>query len=344
MPHQTTSRATTHATRRATTFLLALVCTVAALGTIATTATSAGSASTSARADFTPMRPGDTGWHVRVLQSRLHQLGLHSEVVGNRFDAETRAGVATLQRRRGWTADGVVDERTWLKLVSLTTEPTADALHNVYTPGRPLLERGDTGMWVRQVQARLKQVRWYDGRVSGRYGASTVEAVRGFQGKRRIPVTGQVDWRTLLRLKEMTREPTRAELFNIVPQGPALDPRCTTGRAMCVDKTSRSLRWVVDGVVLRTVEVRFGSDELPTREGAFSVYRKSRDHVSNLYGTSMPFAMFFSGGQAVHYSPDFAANGYAGASHGCVNVRDRAAVEWLFDQVRIGDAVIVYRS
>ena len=168
--------------------------------------------------------------------------------------------------------------------------------------------------------------------------------MRGFQAKRRIPVTGQVDRRTLTRLKEMTRTPTRAELFNIVATGPALDARCTTGRAMCVDKTSRSLRWVVDGVVVKTVEVRFGSDELPTREGAFAVYRKSRDHVSSLYGTSMPFAMFFSGGQAVHYSPDFAANGYNGASHGCVNVRDRATVEWLFDQVRIGDKVIVYRS
>ena len=67
---------------------------------------------------------------------------------------------------------------------------------------------------------------------------------------------------------------------------------------------------------------RFGSDELPTREGAFSVYRKSRDHVSTLYDSSMPFAMFFSGGQAVHYSSDFAAVGYDGASHGCVNVRD----------------------
>jgi lipoprotein-anchoring transpeptidase ErfK/SrfK len=142
----------------------------------------------------------------------------------------------------------------------------------------------------------------------------------------------------------MTREPTKAELFNIVPSGPALDPRCLTGRAMCVDKTSRSLRWVVDGSVLETVEVRFGSDELPTREGAFTVFRKSRDHVSSLYNTPMPFAMFFSGGQAVHYSPDFAANGYNGASHGCVNVRDRAVVAWLFDRVRLGDKVIVYRS
>jgi len=46
----------------------------------------------------------------------------------------------------------------------------------------------------------------------------------------------------------------------------------------------------------------------------------------------------------VHYSPDFAANGYNGASHGCVNVRDRAVVAWLFDRVRLGDKVIVYRS
>jgi peptidoglycan hydrolase-like protein with peptidoglycan-binding domain len=336
-----------HTPPRALALILALLCTVTGLATVVTGASSASaapSASSSARAGFSPMRPGDTGWRVRVLQSRLHQLGLHSEVITPRFDEETRAGVATIQRRRGWAVDGVVDERTWLKIVSLTTEPTSDALHNVYTPGRPLLERGDSGMWVRQVQARLTQVKWYDARVTGRYTGSTVTAVEGFQAKRRIPVTGQVDRRTLTRLKAMTREPTRAELFNIVPSGPALDPRCTTGRAMCVDKTSRSLRWVVDGVVLRTVEVRFGSDELPTREGAFAVFRKSRDHVSSLYDTSMPFAMFFSGGQAVHYSPDFAANGYNGASHGCVNVRDRVAVEWLFDQVRIGDKVIVYRS
>lgn len=322
--------------------LCALICTLTGLGGVA--ASAGASTAPAARAAFAPMQLGDSGWRVRVLQSRLHQLDLHSEVVTNRFDRETRDGVATFQRRRGWTADGVVDERTWLKLVSLTTEPTTEALHNVYTPGRPLLERGDTGMWVRQVQARLKQVRWYDARVTGRYTQATVTAVEGFQAKRRIPVTGAVDRRTLTRLKAMTREPTKAELFNIEPSGPALDPRCLTGRAMCVDKTSRSLRWVVDGAVLETVEVRFGSDELPTREGAFTVFRKSRDHVSSLYDTPMPYAMFFSGGQAVHYSPDFAANGYNGASHGCVNVRDRAVVAWLFDRVRLGDKVIVYRS
>ena len=41
----------------------------------------------------------------------------------------------------------------------------------------------------------------------------------------------------------------------------------------------------------------------------------------------MPYAMFFSGGQAVHYSPDFAARGYNGASHGCVNVRNLGGIQ-----------------
>ena len=58
----------------------------------------------------------------------------------------------------------------------------------------------------------------------------------------------------------------------------------------------------------------------------------------------MPYAMFFSGGQAVHYSPDFAARGYNGASHGCVNVRNLSADPVRCSaQVRVGDKVIVYR-
>lgn len=302
------------------------------------------SSSSSERAGFTRLAFGDTGWKVRELQSRLHQLGLHSEVVTSRFDAQARDGVRTFQARRQRPTTGVVDRATWDKLVAKTVEPTTEALHNIYTPGTAILTAGDEGLAVRRLQARLAQVKWYAGDVSGAFDQKTVTSVTGFQTKRRIPVTGEVDRRTLDRLAQMTRKPTKAELFNIQPAGPALDPRCMTGRAMCIDKSSRSLRWVLDGVVKTRFDVRFGSDELPTREGAFSVFRTSRDHVSSLYDTSMPFAMFFSGGQAVHYSPDFAATGYNGASHGCVNVRDYNGVRWLFDQVRLGDKVIVYRS
>lgn len=221
-------------------------------------------------------------------------------------------------------------------------EPVQEQL----APGRTLLGPGDSGRDVRELQARLAQIDWFEADVTGFYGEVTTAAVRGFQAKREIPVTGEVDRRTLDRLHAMTTEPTEAELTNQTTTNTpgALDPRCLDGRVLCVDKTSRTLRWVVDGTVVRTVDVRFGSQYTPTRDGVFSVYRKSRDHVSSLYHTPMPYAMFFSGGQAVHYSADFAAVGYAGASHGCVNVRDQAAVAWLFDQVQVGDKVVVYYS
>jgi lipoprotein-anchoring transpeptidase ErfK/SrfK len=227
-----------------------------------------------------------------------------------------------------------------------TDQPSSEPTEQELVPGPTLLGPGDEGADVRELQARLAQIDWFTADVTGYYGDVTAEAVRGFQAKRGFPVTGEVDRRTLDRLHAMTTEPTEAELADepTTNEPGALDPRCLDGRVLCVDKTSRTLRWVVDGQVLKTVDVRFGSAELPTREGEFSVYRKSRDHVSSLYDTSMPFAMFFSGGQAVHYSPDFASVGYNGASHGCVNVRDYDAVAWLFEQVQMGDTVIIYWS
>ena len=227
----------------------------------------------------------------------------------------------------------------------MTKKPTHDQLFNVLHPGPAILEAGAGGEQVRDLQARLRPIAWLFGDVTGTYDAATVEAVRGFQEKREIPVTGKVDQRTLDRLHAMTyAADVRAEAQHRC-RSRAPSTRAARPGGRCAWTSPRnSLRWVIDGKVQKTFEVRFGSDELPTREGAFTVFEKSRDHVSSLYDTSMPFAMFFSGGQAVHYSPDFAANGYNGASHGCVNVRDYDGIAWLFDQVQIGDKVIVYWS
>ncbi|MGX1564786.1 L,D-transpeptidase family protein [Streptomyces sp. NPDC055506] len=209
-------------------------------------------------------------------------------------------------------------------------------------PARVLWSRGATGRDVRELQARLRQVAWLFEGPTGTYGEQTERAVSGFQGKRGLPRTGRMDTVTWQRLLGMTREPGRWDLYLMggQPADPP-DPRCTRGRVLCIDKTSRTLRWMIDGRTVSTVAVRFGSSGTPTREGVFSVYWKSRDHVSTLYDSPMPYAMFFSGGQAVHYSADFAARGYAGASHGCVNVRDEAAIAELYAQVRNGDKVVV---
>jgi lipoprotein-anchoring transpeptidase ErfK/SrfK len=103
-----------------------------------------------------------------------------------------------------------------------------------------------------------------------------------------------------------------------------------------------TLLWVVDGQPQYGMDVRFGAAATATRQGQFSIFSKIKDCVSNLYGSAMPDAMFFSGGEAVHFSIDFKTYGYAHRSHGCVNVRDRAAVDRLFGDTRIGDKVVVY--
>jgi peptidoglycan hydrolase-like protein with peptidoglycan-binding domain len=292
------------------------------------------------------LEPGARGTKVRELQQRLSQLAWLPETTTGSYDPATAAAVKGFQAKRGLERTGVLDEQTWRRLVSMTKRPSHDAMFNVLHPGKVLLGPGDSGDAVRAAQARLKQLAWYFGDVTGSYDGTTVTAVKGFQAKRAIPVTGDVDRRTLDRLTAMTTTPTHDELHNILPSPGKLDARCLTGRVLCIDKTSRTLRWVVDGHVRQQLDARFGStlNDTPTREGLFHVYLMDADHVSRLYGSSMPYAMFFSGGQAVHYSSDFATVGYNGASHGCVNIRDHDGIRWLFSQVRVGDKVVVYWS
>lgn len=209
--------------------------------------------------------------------------------------------------------------------------------------GEVLMASGAQGKQVRELQARLRQIGHFDRSPTGYYGTVTVASVQSFQGKRGLSRTGKADTLTWQKLLGMTHEPTAAEL-NPPTTRPVAKPdkRCMTGRVICISKNSRSLSWMIDGRVLSSMDVRFGSQYTPTREGTFSVYWKSRHHVSTIYDSPMPYAMFFSGGQAVHYSSDFAARGYNGASHGCVNVRDEGKIASLFAQVHNGDKVVVY--
>ncbi|MFF0338169.1 L,D-transpeptidase family protein [Kribbella sp. NPDC004875] len=212
---------------------------------------------------------------------------------------------------------------------------------------KALWKNGSSGTNVRKVEARLVQLKLLEKRyLDNDFGTMTRSAVKKFQKSKGIPQLGYVDQNTLDQLAKVTHEPTQAELYPPAPvvEGKKLDARCATGVALCIDKSTRKLRYVVDGVVKMQMDVRFGAVKTATREGSFTVGWKSRNHVSKLYDSKMPYAMFFSGGQAVHYSSDFAARGYNGASHGCVNVRDLAKIKVLFDEVHVGDKVIVYRS
>lgn len=235
-----------------------------------------------------------------------------------------------------------------------TTTPATPTAAPTTTPEPApvvLFRPGDSSPKVRELQARLRQLRWYDGDVTDHYGTKTSAAVRGFQAKRGFPETGVLDERTWDKVVSMSRPPTRDELNNILPKPVAappgkltwdVDSRCLTGRVICISKSTRMLTWVVDGVPQYQFDVRFGSEALPTREGTFAITWKKKDVISNLYHTPMPYSMFFSGGQAIHYSSNFARLGYNGSSHGCVNVRDWNGLVRLYDEAPVGTKVVIH--
>ncbi|MFB6841093.1 peptidoglycan-binding protein [Streptomyces sp. NPDC056361] len=222
--------------------------------------------------------------------------------------------------------------------------PSPTATPSTGTPApKPLMADGDENEQVRELQARLRQLDFFDRAPTGFYGKMTAGAVERFQKRRGLPETGSVDEATWQRLVSLTRKPTADELKPATTNKlDTPDPRCMTGRVLCISKESRTLAWMIDGKVVSSLDVRFGSENTPTREGLFKVEWKAREWTSTIYHTPMPYAMFFSRGQAVHYSADFAARGYNGASHGCVNVRDRAKLSALFDEVKVGDKVVVH--
>ncbi|SOD63824.1 Peptidoglycan-binding (PGRP) domain of peptidoglycan hydrolases-containing protein [Streptomyces zhaozhouensis] len=286
---------------------------------------------------------GDDTDQVRELQARLAQLGHFTAQPTGYYGDVTVGAVSEYQRAADLEVSGEVGESTWAALTEATTDPTEDELF----PPQQVMGYGDNSDQVRELQARLAQLGHFEENPTGYYGDVTATAVSAFQTAAGLEASGTVFDDTWAALTGSTTQPTEEEMYPPLEVPDAepesdLDERCLEGRVLCVSKTSNTLSWVVDGDVQLTLDVRFGAEETPTREGEFEVYWKSRNHHSTLYDSPMPYAMFFDGGQAVHYSEDFAANGYNGASHGCVNVRDEDAIAGLFDEVNEGDKVVVY--
>ena len=129
---------------------------------------------------------------------------------------------------------------------------------------------------------------------------------------------------------------TRAKLENGTPPTPPKES--ATGHYAEVFRSLGVLLCVNDGKLVRAVHCSTGRPSLPTPAGRFSIYLKSLDWWSTKYLDWMPFASFFSGGDAIHGFPDVPA--YP-ASHGCVRVSMPEA-SWVYSFLYYGATVLVY--
>ena len=217
----------------------------------------------------------------------------------------------------------------------LPTEAGTDADGQAKTLGQVMdgstvLRSGDSGLPVRFVQQRLNAAGITVAETAS-FDEATAAAVTRVQEKFELTQTGRVNRYTL------------DTLLRITERGPALPAECMSGAVVCIDKTQRLVRLVRDGSMVMALDARFGALGAATKEGMFEVYDKRADDWSTEFGVPMQYSLYFAGGQAVHYSEVFAAQGYTGGSAGCVNTRDLEGSRALFDQVAKGTKVFVYR-
>lgn len=297
--------------------------------------------------DMPRLAPGQSGKTVVRLQRELTAMG-HQVPDTGYYGTITTSKVKRVQANNGWKQTGVAGYRVWHRLFTdgnkvkpVKKMPKQDKKPQHSTPvgsdfGNPQLRYGAENADVVQLQRELT-AHGLSVPDTGWFGPMTRDRVKTMQKRHGWKQTGVAGYRVWGALLHDGKRP---------PKNPYnLDSRCLTGgRVICIDKTKQKLYYLENNKVVRKMDARFGCSDTATRNGVFTVFRKERHWTSTLYWTKMPYSMFFSGGQAVHYSSDFKARGYAGCSHGCVNIREKKKLAYVFKRVKIDDRLVVYYS
>ena len=114
----------------------------------------------------------------------------------------------------------------------------------------------------------------------------------------------------------------------------------TGAMVITVDLAAQTVSAFRDGHEIGTDVIVYGSDETPTPLGIFPITQKDAKHVSNIYGTPMPYMLRMTNdGISIHGSQ--VGDGYV--THGCVGV-PTAFAKKLFGAVKLGDRIIVTRG
>jgi hypothetical protein len=113
-------------------------------------------------------------------------------------------------------------------------------------------------------------------------------------------------------------------------------PPCTRKVRACVSLSAKQA-WLLRGGVADygPVPIAHGAPRTPTPTGTFSVAWKDPRHVSNVYGTPMPYSVFFAPDGIAFHQGDVRTG-----SHGCVRLTT-AAARVFFSRLRPGEIVQV---
>jgi L,D-transpeptidase catalytic domain len=113
-------------------------------------------------------------------------------------------------------------------------------------------------------------------------------------------------------------------------------PPCARKARACVSLSLRKAWLMRRGVAeYGPVPIAHGRPASPTPAGTFAVSWKDADHRSSIYGTPMPYAVFFAPDGIAFHQGDVRTG-----SHGCVRLT-MAAARVFFNRLRPGEIVQV---
>ncbi len=139
---------------------------------------------------YVTLARGDRGSLVTALQRRLKDLGYYTIAVDGIFGSGTERAVHHFQRINGLPKTGIADGATQLLLYSSSAKAADSASASEY---KTLRRSSHYHAEVVPLQRRLKALGYPVGSVDGYFGSRTYRAVREFQKRNGLPVTGVAD-------------------------------------------------------------------------------------------------------------------------------------------------------
>ena len=134
---------------------------------------------------------GDRGLAlIYTLQQRLKDLGYYSIRVDGIYGSGTQRAVRWFQQVNGLTATGTADSVTQRLLYSSEARPASGWSGGSYVT---LSRSNRYNAYVVTLQRRLKALGYLSGSVDGYFGTQTYRAVRSFQSRNGLTVTGVAD-------------------------------------------------------------------------------------------------------------------------------------------------------
>lgn len=175
-----------------------------------------------------PLRVGDSGNNVKVIQTELNRIAQNYPAIpkiteeNGIFGVDTEAAVRKFQEIFGLTQTGEVDKPTWYRIkryyvgVKGLSELVSEgvSISEAQVPFSTQLREGAQGIGVKTIQYYLNILAYFNPSLSAPpldsvYGPSTTNAVRVFQQYYGLPVTGVVNtatWNVLNRIYSETVE------------------------------------------------------------------------------------------------------------------------------------------